>query len=346
MLLWTRFADGYHQPMSIMNNANEADYPGKLKAVADALVDWDGPVVLTAHVDPDGDALGSTLALKRALESVGKTALLPLEPPPFLAFLCEPGELSDPLDALPDGSMLAVLDVSDLSRMVGAPAEGAAFMLNIDHHGTNDRFGDLALVQPGAAATAQIVKDLIDVLGVVWSERIATPCLTGIMTDTGTFRYTNTTAEVLKAAGDLMAAGAKYTELSDRVQRRPASYFQMLGRVMETLEMHEDGAVSLAYVTQELRAAYGEDDDSDDYVGVIRYIEGVEIAVLLKEKDDAVKISVRARPPYSAQNVAVELGGGGHVAAAGAKLDGLSLNEAKERVVAATQAEVRRQRGR
>ncbi len=331
--------------MSLMNNANEADYPGKLKAVADALTAWEGPIVLAAHVDPDGDALGSTLALKRALEDLGKTALLPLEPPPFLAFLCEPGELSDPLEALPEHCMLAVLDVSDISRIDGAPTEGAAFVLNIDHHGTNDRFGDLALVQPGAAATAQIIKDLIDVLPVAWTEKLATPCLTGIMTDTGTFRYTNTNADVLNAAGDLMAAGAAYTEISDRVQRRPASYFQMLGRVMETLEMHEDGKISMAHVTQALREAYGEDDDSDDYVGAIRYIEGVELALLLKEKDDAVKVSVRARPPYSAQNVAVALGGGGHVAAAGAKLDGLGLTEAKERVLTAAQAEIRRHEG-
>lgn len=331
--------------MSFMSNANEADYPGKLRTVADTLMAWDGPIVLVAHVDPDGDALGSTLALKRALESLGKTTILPLEPPPFLAFLCDPDELSSPLEALPDHCMLAVLDVSDIGRIDGAPTDGAGFVLNIDHHGTNDRFGDLALVQPSAAATAQIVKDLIDVLPVAWTERLATPCLTGIMTDTGTFRYTNTNAEVLNAAGDLMEAGAHYTEISDRVQRRPASYFQMLGRVMETLEMHEDGKISMAHVSRALREAYGEDDDSDDYVGAIRYIEGVELALLLKEKDDAVKVSVRARPPFSAQNVAVALGGGGHVAAAGAKLDGVGLTEAKAFVLAAAQEEIRRHQG-
>lgn len=328
---------------SPVDNRNDPDYDGKIRAIAERLVGWSGPIVLAAHVDPDGDALGSTLALKRALEAMGKATVLPMEPPPYLAFLVGRDELADPIERLPDDALLAVLDVSDLARIDGVPREGAAFVLNIDHHGTNDRFGDLALVQPSAAATAQIVKDLIDELPVAWSADLATPCLTGILTDTGTFRYANTDRAVLKTAGDLIAHEVDYTELTDRLQWRPASFYRMLGAVMETLELPFDGLASVASVSLATKERFGEaEDDSDDFVGLIRYIEGVKVAVLLKEKEDAVKVSVRARAPVSAQAICIELGGGGHVAAAGAKLVGADLASARDRLLEAIGRELAR----
>jgi phosphoesterase RecJ-like protein len=330
---------------SPVDNRDDADYGGKIRAIAERLASWDGPIVLAAHVDPDGDALGSTLALKRALDALGKTTVLPMDPPPYLRFLVREGELSPPLERLPEGALLAILDVSDLARCEGVPAggEGARFLVNVDHHGTNDRFGDLHLVQPSAAATAQIVKDLIEALPLDWTPDIATPCLTGMLTDTGTFRYANTDRSVLRAAGDLIAQGVDYTDLTDRLQWRPASFYRMLGAVMDTLELPYGGLASIASVTQEMKRRFGEaEDDSDDYVGLIRYVDGVKIAVLLKQKEDAVKVSVRARAPVSAQAVCVELGGGGHVAAAGAKLAGADLDAARDRVLQAVGRELAR----
>lgn len=326
-----------------VDNRNDPDYDGKIRSIADRLVSWSGPIVLAAHIDPDGDALGSTLALKRALETLGKEVALPMEPPSYLRFIVREGELSAPLDALPADALLGILDVSDLSRTEGVPTQGAAFVINVDHHGTNDRFGDLTLVQPGAAATAQIVKDLIDALPVEWNADLATPCLTGILTDTGTLRYANTDQAVLRAAGDLIAHGVDYTDLTDRLQWRPPSFYRMLGAVMETLELPFDGHASIAEVSLETKRRFGEaEDDSDDFVGMIRYIEGVKVAVLLKQKEDAVKISVRARAPVSAQAICIDLGGGGHVAAAGAKLEGSDLDSARARVLDAVGRELDR----
>ncbi|MDZ7707394.1 MAG: DHHA1 domain-containing protein [Trueperaceae bacterium] len=329
-----------HPPV---DNRNERDYPAKIAAIAERLVTWDGPIVLAAHVDPDGDALGSTLTLKRALDAMGKTTVLPMDPPPYVRFLVREGEVAAPLEKLPDGALLAVLDVAEASRMAGAPLDGAAFVVNVDHHGTNPRFGDLALVQPGAAATAQIVKDIVDALPVPWTVDLATPCLAGILTDTGTFRFANTDREVLRTAGDLIAVGVDYAGLTDRLQLRTPSFYRMLGAVMDTLELPFDGRASLATVTLEMKERFREGgDDSDDYVGMIRYVEGVEVAALLKQKDDAVKVSMRARAPVSAQAICVELGGGGHVAAAGAKLAGSDLNAARDRVLKAIGRELQR----
>ena len=325
------------------DNRGEHDYAGKVAEVAGRLASWSGPVVLLAHVDPDGDALGSTLALKRALDALGKTTILPMEPPAYLSFLAEEGELSPALDTLPEGALLAVLDVADAPRAWGAPFEGAELLINVDHHGTNDRFGDLALVEPSAAATAQLVKDVIDAMGVEWTTAIATPCLAGIMSDTGTFRFANTDRDVLVTAGDLIAHGVAYSELADRLQWRAPAYYQMLGDVMRTIEFPLEGRVVLATVTDEIRERAGAvAGDSDDFVGLIRYAEGTHVAALLKQKEDAVKISVRTRGDVSAQAICLQLGGGGHVAAAGAKVNDPDVGAARDKLLAAIRQELER----
>lgn len=329
--------------ISPVDNRGDSDYAGKVTQIAEKLRDWQGPVVIVSHVDPDGDALGSSLALKRALEALGKKEiLLPLEPPRFLDFIPAAGELSQPLEKLPDGALLAVLDVADEQRAEGAPLTGADFVINVDHHGTNSRFGDLALVEPSKAATALMVKEIIEAMGVRWTSSIATPCLTGILTDTGNFRYANTDTATLRAASDLIAAGVDYAYLTDRLQWRDRDYYRMLGRVMATVEFPLGGKVVMAGVTEEMRSEIADSvDDSDDYVGLIRYVEGTKVAVFFKEKAGQTKISVRTRDGVSAQAICLELGGGGHVSAAGAKVEG-PIEVAREKVLAAAERELER----
>lgn len=324
-----------------IDNTGEQDYVGKLDEIAATLRDWRGPIVLASHVDPDGDALGSTLALKRALDALGKRTTLVLEPPRFLRFLARDGELSPPLERLPEGCLLAILDVAEAGRVEGVPLEGADFVLNVDHHGTNGRFGDLALVEPDKAATALIVKEIVDRLPLGWTPEIATPCLTGLITDTGNFRFGNTSREVLEAAGELVEVGVDYARLTDRLQWRHPDYFTMLGRVMSTVRFELGGQLVTADVTEAMRDGLDGDDDSDDFVGLIRYAEGSRVAALLKEREGHVKLSVRARDGVSAQAICVELGGGGHVAAAGAKVEG-DLAAARERLLAAVRRELER----
>lgn len=326
---------------AVVDNRGDIDYHGKLRSIAEQLEKWQGPIVVVSHTEPDGDALGSSLALKRALETLGKKVILPLEAPRFLDFLADPGELSPPLDELPSNCLLAVLDVADEHRTEGAPLQGADFVINVDHHGTNSRFGDLALVEPGKAATAQIIKEIVDALPVEWNARIATPCLTGILTDTGNFRFANTDRESLSAAGELIATGVDYAFLTDRLQWRHRDYYRMLGLVMDTIEFPLDGKVVMAGLTEKMRSEIGESgNDSDDFVGVIRYVEGSKVAVFLKEKDGHTKISVRTRDGVSAQAICLELGGGGHVAAAGAKVEG-PMDVARDKVLAAAGRELR-----
>lgn len=334
---------------TFVNNQGEADYQEKISLIAEKLNGWSGPVVVISHVDPDGDALGSTLGLKRALDALGKDTSLVMTPPKYLEFITKPGELSPPLQRLPDNCLVAILDVAEINRSEGVPLEAiqsAAFCINIDHHGTNNRFGDLACVEPGKAATAQMVKDVVDALEKLqgkplWTADIATPCLAGILTDTGNFRFGNTSPEVLREAGDLLKHDVAYTDLTDKLQLRHPDYFKMLGKVMGTVEFPLNGLVAICYLDKKMIADVGEtSDDSSDYVGLIRYAEGVKVAIFLRERDDFTKISVRAQQGVSAQAICMALGGGGHVAAAGAKVQG-DIAEARKQILAATEAELK-----
>jgi phosphoesterase RecJ-like protein len=326
-----------------INNRGEENYAAKITQIADKLKGWDGSIVIISHQDPDGDALGSTLALKRGLETFGKEVTLPFEPPPYLKFLAKPGELSKPLDKLPENCLLAVIDVEIGERATGAPLTGAAFTVNVDHHGTNPRTGDLSCVEPSRAASAHLIKDILDAAGVSWTPEIATPCLTGMLTDTGNFRFVNTTPDLLRAAADLLATGLDYAELNERLQERKPDYYRMLGKVMATACFPLGGLVAMAHMSEQMRAEIGEsEDDSDDFVGVIRYAEGAVVAIFLREKGaQETKISVRTRQGVSAQAICVALGGGGHLAAAGATVQA-SLAETRRRVLVAAKDELER----
>ncbi len=323
------------------NNAPEPRYHEKLRLIADTLKAVEGPIVIIAHEDPDGDALGSTLGLYRALKKLGKEAIWILEPPRFLKFLVKEEEHHPPLERLPENATLVVLDAGDRDRAVGAPVEG--FVINIDHHGSNSRFGQLHLVDPTRPAAAMMVKELIDRLGVPWDPEIATPVLTGIMTDTGFFKNANTTPEVFQTAAELVEYGVAYAELADRLSWRPPEYFKLTSLVLSTVGFHFGGLAVTAHVTRAMvEEAGAAEEDSDDFVGLLKTAEGSVVAVFLKEREEGVKVSIRSKNGVSAQRIALELGGGGHVPAAGATLPGLDLKAAYPKVLAAVEKELRR----
>lgn len=310
--------------------------------MASRTLSWSGPIVVAAHVDPDGDALGSSLALMRALRQLGKQAEVVMEPPPYLQFLAEEGEVVGQLTELEPGTLVYALDSGEAPRVWGVPLDQAAAVFNVDHHGTNTRFGDLAVVEPSKAACAMLIKELIDLLGAQWSADLATPCLTGILTDTGNFRHSNTGRESLEMAGVLIDHGVDYARLTDRLQWRDKGYFPLLGSVMQTVRYDLDDLLVTAAVTDEMREALGASvDDSDDFVGLIRYAEGTKVAALFKQRGEEIKVSVRTRDGVSAQRICVELGGGGHVSAAGATLAG-PMAEARARFIEAVKRELAR----
>lgn len=298
-----------------------APYTHVLQSMAEELLAWDGPVVIASHVDPDGDAIGSVLTAKRALAARGKEAIAVLTPPAYLAFLAQPGELSEPLETLPSNTLLLVVDTALDERVAGVDITQAKRTFNIDHHGTNPRTGDLSVVEPSKGANAILMKEFVDALGVTWTPEIAEVCLTGVLTDTGFMRFGNTNAEVLHTVAELLTHGVDYANLTDQLQLRHPNYYKLLGLVMDTVRFDFNGKmISVELRDADRRAAQA--DESDDFVGLIRYAQGSYVAVMLREEGDSVKLSVRTRAPVSAQRICVALGGGGHVAAAGAKVVG------------------------
>ncbi|MFA5550381.1 MAG: bifunctional oligoribonuclease/PAP phosphatase NrnA [Trueperaceae bacterium] len=321
-------------------NQGDHGYPLVLAQIASLTREWQGPIVIAAHVDPDGDALGSSLALMRALRQLGKRAVVTMDPPRYLQFLAAEGDLVGELSQIEPETLVFALDAGDPERVWGVPLQQARAVINIDHHGTNTRFGDLAVVEPSKAACAILVKELIDLLGATWNSELATPCLTGIITDTGNFRHSNTGREAFEAAGALIEHGVDYPRLTDRLQWREKTYFPLLGRVMQTVRYDLNDLLVTAELTDAMRADLGAgDDDSDDFVGLIRYAEGTKVAALLKQRGEQVKVSVRTRDGVSAQRICVALGGGGHVSAAGATLPG-PIDAARVRFTEAVRQEL------
>lgn len=309
-------------------NQGENDYVGKLERAAETLRAHTGPIVIVSHVDPDGDALGSCLGLQRTLRQMGKVAQTYASVPRYLHFLLEKGdEILPPGAVLEPDALLVVLDVDshDSRRVEGISLEGseANFILNIDHHGTNARRATLSIVEPDKAACALMVAELVALLGIPYSPFIANPLYTGISTDTGSFRFTNTTSEVLEMASHLLGGGADLNFINESLSQTPHHMYRLQAQVLSTVEFLNGGLTVIAQVNTAMLGQVGANwEDVESLVGVIRSAEGTELAVLFKVySEGSVKLSLRSRGRVSAQNIAIALGGGGHVAAAGATVN-------------------------
>ncbi|ADY26352.1 phosphoesterase RecJ domain protein [Deinococcus proteolyticus MRP] len=333
--------------MTQTDNQGPADYAAQVQQVARALLDHSGPTVVLTHENPDGDALGSVLGLTRALRELGREVYAPMTLPRYLQFLPEEGELCAPLTEWPAGALAAVLDVDSNDHVRVGGAEIAAFggpVVNIDHHGTNQRQADTLLVDPSQPATAQMMVDVLDALEVQWTEALATPLLLGLITDTGSFQFSSTTPQTLRTGARLLEYGARLNWLNEQRMQNSPTYYILLREVLNTLEFAQGGQVVLARVDDAMLERAGANwDEVDPYVGMLRNAEGALLAVLVKDYGDRVKFSLRSRGGLSAQNIAVALGGGGHVPAAGATVEA-PYAEARARLDAAVAAELERLR--
>lgn len=305
-------------------------YSELIQHAAQMLRTHPGPIYLAAHPDPDGDSVGSMLGLYRALHLVGQEAYWICQVPRYLCFLVDGDQPIAQLEDLPEQALLVVLDTSP-QRLDGVNFLPEQLSLNIDHHATNPQTCTFNIVDPARPATTHMVMDLIEALGLAWNPQLATPILTGLMTDTGFFQHGNTSPQLLRDAATLLPHVA-YAELTDRLKWRPQSYFPTLGAVLSTVQFHFGGRLVTAHLPQ---GTY--QDDSDDFVGVIRQAEGTDLAIFLRRKGDDTKVSIRSKGTASALAVALRLGGGGHRPAAGATLRATHLEAAYPLVLQAVQ---------
>ena len=292
-------------------------------------------LVLCPHVSPDGDALGSTLALKMALEKAGKKVMVMVDDdvPKAFGFLPQIDCFEKPADGeVVEADLLVVLDASSLDR-IGKVAQAvkAKAVANIDHHISNTQFADYLYLNTEAAATAEILCNLVEKLGIMPDKDLATCLYTGIYTDCGSFRYANTTPGTMRAAAKLLEYGARPNEISDALGTNTRANIEMLGKVLQTLAFYNDGKISTLEINSDL---YDKDVNTDNFISFARYIEGVDVAVLFKAVEPAVtRVSMRSQDTDVAA-IALSFGGGGHVRAAGCTVE-LPLEQAKAKVLEA-----------
>ncbi len=295
-------------------------------------------ILLITHISPDSDAIGSALGLAHALRQLGLNATPACSDPIYKRFEILPGYADVVSQTDGEFDLIIALDCGDefrLGRLWSDRAEPHPFLINIDHHITNTRFGQINWVDPSAASTAEIVLDLVDRLDVTLNFDIATSLLYGLVGDTLGFRTPNTTPRQLAYAERLMAAGASLNDCMDhQFNRRPLALICLWGKALNTLKVKD--RVIYAAISKAMRDACGMSTTGDISLSsfLVSANEADRSAVLVEKDDGQIEISLRAKKGFNVSKAATELGGGGHPLAAGATIDG-PLSDATRRVLAA-----------
>ncbi|WP_223066814.1 DHH family phosphoesterase [Paenibacillus caui] len=312
----------------------------ELQSAVDFIKEHDD-FLIVSHVQPDGDAVSSTLAVGWLLSCLGKKYAMVNEGPipRRMSYLWHADKIVDlSKESLPHTYKHVIcVDCADFKR-VGTTREyfdGDALLLNIDHHPTNDGYGSVNLIVPDAAATAEILFDVLECAGVELDKDAATAIYTGILTDTGGFRYSNTSPKVMSIASRLLEYGVDGPWLSEQLlEQMTYPQLRILTKALNKLECTEDGKISWVSITDEDLAEAGAiHEDLEGIVNYPRNISGVEVGMLFKViNGNAVKVSMRSAGKVNVAAVAQSFGGGGHVRAAGARLEG-TLSEVVAAVV-------------
>lgn len=291
---------------------------------------------ITSHIRPDGDAIGSVLGLGLALKSAGKTVEMVLKSGVSKTFKHLAGVDQINRSFTKDCDLFIVLDCSDEER-TGGVLKGKPVDIVIDHHVTNQAFGrKVNLIEHESVATCAILAEHMPNWGLEIDEPIAAALLSGIISDSIGFRTSNTTANSLRIAADLMEKGAEINRLYNKALiSKPFESFNYWGYGLAKLE-RENGLVWTSLSLEDRKSADYPGEDDADLTNILSSIEDIDIAVLfIEQATDRVKVSWRARPELDVAQIAEALGGGGHPAAAGADLSG-SLPEVQEKILKLT----------
>jgi len=299
-----------------------------------------GPVMVCSHINPDGDAIGSVIALTLALKAAGIEAVATLAddaPAPSTYSFLDGFDLLVPNAELGPPQYFVALDTPSWERLGTARRLGMRAMgtLAIDHHKDNERFAAYSLVEPDAASTGSIIWHMLPGLGVEPTPAIASACYVALMTDTGRFSYANTTAEALRDAAEMVEAGATPTGLYQRVyeERTPAA-LALLGRVLSRITLANRDRVAYSWMDEKDREETGATpEETENIIDVVRQTGGIVIAAFFKVQGENVKVSLRSKTRrFDVSAVAKDFQGGGHAAAAGGTVRG-TLDEATRQVL-------------
>src|ERR1051325_6033240 len=299
--------------------------------------------MITSHVRPDGDGLGSGLALWWMLKALNKDADVILRDRVPPAYNVLPGSelvfVQDDVTEVYDGAF--IIECSDVERP-GLPSLGNQFVVNIDHHSTTDTFGDINWIDPTAAAVGEMIYNLCKALGVEVTKEIAECIYTALLTDTGSFHFSNTTERTLKIASELVRRGVEPARISQALfYSYPFSKIKLLGLVLSDIERDESGRI--AWVTMDRATMYEADASEEDSDGIVNHalsIGDVEAVAFFKEiAPGAYRVSLRSKGKNNVAKVAESFGGGGHRNAAGCRIEG-EFEVVKQRVIEGLQSAI------
>ncbi len=315
------------------------------EAVAQAIRKADS-IWLAGHVNPDGDAIGSTLAMRLILQAMGKEAQVFFQDkvPDYLAFLPGTETILPPAKAEGRADLFLALDTSDPARLgscAGLMEKCTATAL-VDHHGTNLGYAQVNSIDADASATGVLILEQMKALGVSLTPDIALCLYAAISTDTGNFSFDCTDAETFRAMSDMMEAGLPLAELNMRLFREKSRpQLKLLGRAIENMYFAGDGRIAVMTLTEKDFSDCGAlAEHADTIVNYGLETVGTCMAVLARENwDGTIKFSLRSRAPLTVDDVAFSLGGGGHNRAAGINIPG-TLEETIRRVVPALEAKL------
>lgn len=294
---------------------------------------------ISFHTSPDGDSIGSSLALMMALRILNKNAyiLSKEEVPENLNFLPCSNEIDGMHDKIQEGTDLVIIvDCGNIKRVnADLSIEKRNYkLINIDHHVTNEMYGDLNFIDIKAAAAAELIYQIIVELGITLNKSIAECIYTAIITDTGSFKHSSTSPTTHLIAANLISTGINFS-LIHRIVFENIKYqkLKLYGLVFNTMKLVDDKICILKITSAMIDENGNDNSDTSDIISLGLQIDTVEVAILLKEKNDGVKISLRSKEIVDVRKIAEKFGGGGHVRASGGYIENITISDAQRLIV-------------
>lgn len=294
-------------------------------------------IIILTHESPDGDAVGSSLAMKLMLEKMGKFAdvIIP-EYSRLYNFLPSIDQVKKESE-IKNYDLAISVDCATFKRMAGNEYfKNAKKTIVIDHHGSNEMYGDLNFVNPVSPACCEVLAGMFGYYELDITKEIGTCIMTGIITDTGGFQYSGINPETFEFTAELIRKGVDIPDIYKRtLKTKTKANFELTRKVLDRMELLEDGKVTFSYINSQDEEEVGaEPGDHEGLVEIGRDIEGVEVAIFLRQKDEenAYKISLRSVNYVNVSDICLLFGGGGHPRAAGALVQG-NIEQVKEKIM-------------
>lgn len=301
-------------------------------------------IVILTHENPDGDAIGTGLALYHALKQHGKNPDIVIpEYSRIFEFLPGTKEIKKESD-IEKYDLAISVDCSTIKMLNGFAKyfENAKMRISIDHHSVNTMFGDINFVNPDAPACSQIMLVILEHLNIEISKDIGTCILTGIITDTGGFKYSGVTAETFEFVALLLNKGINVSKIYRRVlQIKTKPNFELHRIANNRLEFFEDGKIAYTYITEEdERKVNAENGDHEGIAENGRDVEGVEVSIFIRQTEKGCKVSMRSNEYVNVSDVCLMFGGGGHQRAAGVLMQG-TIEQVKEKLLTEVKSQLK-----